>query len=90
MEERQRPQEIVVKKVRPGGVRVRAEARIFRWMLRTARTPPGPYISVGNSQGRGRSSLALGSPRPPLRGEQTTFESAVSILCFRLQTEFWS
>ena len=43
------------------------EERIFRWMLRTARTPTGPYISVGNSQGRSRSSLALGSPRPPLR-----------------------
>ena len=64
------------------------EGRIFRWMLRTARTPPGPYIFVGSSQGRGRSFLALGSPRPPLRGEKTTFETAVSILCFRLQTEF--
>ena len=36
------------------------EGRILRWMLRTARTPTGPHISVGSSQGRSRSFLALG------------------------------
>jgi len=61
MEERQRPREIVVKKVRPGGVRVRAEARREGFSVGCS-APPGPLRGPTFSLGAPRAAVVPSLP----------------------------